>query len=260
MKRSPTACRKSRGQGIGQPEARNFPSADDLADACVFLMGRFNSADVGECINIGSGEEGQHPRAGGTVCGGGGLSRRVCLRYDPAGRHAAQIAGRLAHAGAQLASENRTARMHRLGLSGFLGTARSGIGSGPLNRHWSGSTNTRDGSETIDMFYNGKEVVVTGADGFIGSHLVERLVQEGRGSPLTSLYNSFDSYSWLSTISRRRFGPTFAWFAAISGNSTFVLRLLEKQEMIFHLARAHRHSSSPTPHRSPTWIQTSPER
>lgn len=42
--------------GSGTPK-REFLFSDDLADACVFLMERFDSADIGECINIGSGEE-----------------------------------------------------------------------------------------------------------------------------------------------------------------------------------------------------------
>ncbi|MEX2164819.1 MAG: GDP-L-fucose synthase [Sulfuricaulis sp.] len=42
--------------GTGSPK-REFLYSDDLADACVFLMGRFNAADIGEFINIGVGKE-----------------------------------------------------------------------------------------------------------------------------------------------------------------------------------------------------------
>jgi GDP-L-fucose synthase len=42
--------------GTGSPR-REFLYSDDLADACVFLMGRYNAADVGEFINIGVGKE-----------------------------------------------------------------------------------------------------------------------------------------------------------------------------------------------------------
>ncbi len=42
--------------GTGSPR-REFLYSDDLADACVFLMERYNAADVGEFINIGVGKE-----------------------------------------------------------------------------------------------------------------------------------------------------------------------------------------------------------
>ena len=42
--------------GTGSPK-REFLYSDDLADACVFLMERYNAADVGEFINIGAGKE-----------------------------------------------------------------------------------------------------------------------------------------------------------------------------------------------------------
>jgi GDP-L-fucose synthase len=42
--------------GSGSPR-REFLCSDDLADACVFLMERYNSADLGEFVNIGFGRE-----------------------------------------------------------------------------------------------------------------------------------------------------------------------------------------------------------
>jgi dTDP-glucose 4,6-dehydratase len=42
-----------------------------------------------------------------------------------------------------------------------------------------------------------KKVLVTGADGFIGSHLVEELVRRGYEVRAFVLYNSFSSWGWL---------------------------------------------------------------
>lgn len=43
----------------------------------------------------------------------------------------------------------------------------------------------------------GRRVLVTGADGFIGSHLVETLVRHGWDVRALVLYNSFNSWGWL---------------------------------------------------------------
>ena len=43
-------------------------------------------------------------------------------------------------------------------------------------------------------------VAVTGAEGFIGSHLVERLVRHGKRVRAMVLYNSFDTWGWLDTL------------------------------------------------------------
>lgn len=53
-------------------------------------------------------------------------------------------------------------------------------------------------SETL----SGKQVLVTGADGFIGSHLVERLVEQGALVRAYIFYNSWNQIGWLSEISK----------------------------------------------------------
>lgn len=47
------------------------------------------------------------------------------------------------------------------------------------------------------MRLSGKKILVTGADGFIGSHLTEQLVNSGYDVRAFVLYNSFNSWGWL---------------------------------------------------------------
>lgn len=47
------------------------------------------------------------------------------------------------------------------------------------------------------MNLKGKKILVTGADGFIGSHLTEELVRRGHDVRAFVLYNSFNSWGWL---------------------------------------------------------------
>ncbi len=44
------------------------------------------------------------------------------------------------------------------------------------------------------------KIMVTGADGFIGSHLVEELVRKGHQVKAFVYYNSFNSWGWLDTL------------------------------------------------------------
>jgi len=76
---------------------------------------------------------------------------------------------------------------------------------------------------------------VTGADGFIGSHLVEALVADGARVTALSLYNSFDSHGWLDDLTEE----TLASVTRIRGDvrdAAFMRRIVDGQEVVFHLA------------------------
>ena len=82
---------------------------------------------------------------------------------------------------------------------------------------------------------NGRTVLVTGADGFIGSHLVERLVADGAAVRAFCLYNSFGSAGWLDDLD----GPTRAAIDVRLGDirdARFVEAATEGVEVVFHLA------------------------
>jgi NAD dependent epimerase/dehydratase len=53
--------------------------------------------------------------------------------------------------------------------------------------------------EWVVMLSN-KKILVTGADGFIGSHLVEKLISLGLDVRTFVLYNSFNSWGWLDSV------------------------------------------------------------
>ena len=48
-----------------------------------------------------------------------------------------------------------------------------------------------------------RKVFVTGADGFIGSHLVETLVKKNYKVKALVYYNSFNSFGWLDKINSK---------------------------------------------------------
>ena len=83
------------------------------------------------------------------------------------------------------------------------------------------------------MNLDGKRVLVTGADGFIGSHLVEHLVRAGAHVTALVQYNSFNFWGWLEDI------PLLNQVEVVTGDirdSHFCLNLAKDVEVLFHLA------------------------
>lgn len=78
-------------------------------------------------------------------------------------------------------------------------------------------------------------VAVTGADGFIGSHLVEELVAQGQRVRALVLYNSFGSHGWLDHLARDVLSEVEVVLGDVRDPSC-VLDLLQGAHLAYHLA------------------------
>lgn len=78
-------------------------------------------------------------------------------------------------------------------------------------------------------------VLITGSDGFIGSHLTEALVNQGYFVRAFVYYNSFNSYGWLDSISAE-LKSKIEFFAGDIRDPNGVREAMKGIDIVFHLA------------------------
>lgn len=85
------------------------------------------------------------------------------------------------------------------------------------------------------MKFKGKKILVTGADGFIGSHLTEYLIREGADVRAFVYYNSFNSWGWLDQTDQQ-FKRSIDIFAGDIRDPNGVRTAMRGCDVVLHLA------------------------
>lgn len=85
------------------------------------------------------------------------------------------------------------------------------------------------------MNLRNKSVLITGADGFIGSHLTERLLEEGCKVKAFVYYNSFNSWGWIDNFSKEK-KDQIEIFAGDIRDPNGVRTAMKDIDVVFHLA------------------------
>ena len=80
-----------------------------------------------------------------------------------------------------------------------------------------------------------QKILVTGADGFIGSHLVEGLLDKGCQVRAFVFYNSFNSWGWLDTFPKEKLDKIEV-FSGDVRDPNGVRKAMQGMDMVFHLA------------------------
>lgn len=79
------------------------------------------------------------------------------------------------------------------------------------------------------------KALVTGADGFIGSHLVEYLLEKGYDVKAFTYYNSFNSWGWLDTLEKQKLSQ-IEIFSGDIRDPNGVKEAVKGVDEVFHLA------------------------
>jgi NAD dependent epimerase/dehydratase len=80
-----------------------------------------------------------------------------------------------------------------------------------------------------------EKILITGADGFIGSHLTEALVNHGYNVRAFINYNSFNSYGWLDKLTKE-IKNKIEFFSGDIRDPNGVREAMKEVDIVFHLA------------------------
>ena len=80
-----------------------------------------------------------------------------------------------------------------------------------------------------------KKVLITGADGFIGSHLTESLLEKGYEVKAFTMYNSFNTWGWLDSFPKEKLDQ-IEIFSGDVRDPNGVKEAMKGVDGVFHLA------------------------
>ena len=80
-----------------------------------------------------------------------------------------------------------------------------------------------------------ENILVTGADGFIGSHLCERLVKDGANIKALVAYNSFGTIGWLNDL-HIKYKDNIEIISGDIRDNNFIISITKDIDIIYHLA------------------------
>ena len=80
-----------------------------------------------------------------------------------------------------------------------------------------------------------KKILITGAGGFIGSHLTEELVKQGQKVKAFVYYNSFNSWGWLDTLPKEIMNEVEVFTGDVR-DPNGVREAMKGMDEVFHLA------------------------
>ena len=80
-----------------------------------------------------------------------------------------------------------------------------------------------------------KKSLVTWADGFIGSHLTEDLLEKGYEVKAFTLYNSFNTWGWLDSLPKGKLGQIEIYCGDVR-DPNGVREAMRGVDIVFHLA------------------------